>query len=200
MQSLMSNSKQSEQDAAANWKSLQAELGLISDESEAKPAGRAPQQAAGKTTDQPPSMWGTTPPAGQPLPKESPFIEGSIPVPADVGEPQEAVVTDEPEAAAPGSEHEVEVGEAPEEITEPEAETEEEDKRPSRRRRGRRRQRSDGDRRDETEAPETSAEPSAESDEGAEDEEDEEAEAVPFADWNVPSWQELIGSLYRPER
>jgi hypothetical protein len=25
-------------------------------------------------------------------------------------------------------------------------------------------------------------------------------EEDPYADWNIPSWQELIASLYRPER
>ena len=30
--------------------------------------------------------------------------------------------------------------------------------------------------------------------------EDEEEETISFANWNVPSWQELIASLYRPER
>ena len=30
------------------------------------------------------------------------------------------------------------------------------------------------------------------------DEDDDEGES--YADWNVPSWQELIASLYRPDR
>ena len=31
-------------------------------------------------------------------------------------------------------------------------------------------------------------------------EEDDEEETISFANWSVPSWQELIASLYRPER
>ena len=33
-----------------------------------------------------------------------------------------------------------------------------------------------------------------------EDEDDIEVEPISFADWTVPTWNELIGSLYRPER
>jgi hypothetical protein len=29
---------------------------------------------------------------------------------------------------------------------------------------------------------------------------DDEEETISFANWSVPSWQELIASLYRPER
>ena len=35
-------------------------------------------------------------------------------------------------------------------------------------------------------------------DNAATDDDDEPIET--FADWNVPSWQEIVGSLYRPER
>jgi hypothetical protein len=43
-------------------------------------------------------------------------------------------------------------------------------------------------------------------DEGADEtpppaeEDDEIDEEISFANWTVPSWQELIASLYRPER
>jgi hypothetical protein len=29
---------------------------------------------------------------------------------------------------------------------------------------------------------------------------DDEEEEISFANWNAPSWQELIAGLYRPER
>ena len=145
-------------------------------------------------------MWGAEfPKGGEPLPNESPFIEGSLPVHGEGSATTEPPGADEPEAATPSGDHEVEVGEAPEEIPETE-----EEKRP-RRRRGRRRRRSEGgpreDAPEEREMPDESA---ADADQGEEDageeDDEEEVEIVPFADWNVPSWQELIGSLYRPER
>jgi hypothetical protein len=41
-------------------------------------------------------------------------------------------------------------------------------------------------------------EPAAEVAPEPEDEEEDEGDT--YADWNVPSWQELIASLYRPDR
>ena len=32
------------------------------------------------------------------------------------------------------------------------------------------------------------------------EDDDEDVEPIVLTDWNVPTWQELIGSLYRPER
>ncbi|HWY86465.1 MAG TPA: hypothetical protein VNX28_07065, partial [Gemmataceae bacterium] len=36
--------------------------------------------------------------------------------------------------------------------------------------------------------------------EAVHEEEDDDEEIDKLTDWNVPSWAELIGSLYRPER
>jgi hypothetical protein len=137
---------------------------------------------------------------------------------AAVPEPDVEHLTSEDVATGDGSaEHEVEMGEAPEEVpdgepeVEAEAETEpNEEKRPNRRRRGRRRRRSDGDGdRSNAHTGRDEAEQGSPMDKVADDEvadSDDEEEDVdeggiePFADWSVPSWQELIGSLYRPER
>jgi len=110
------------------------------------------------------------------------------------------------------SAQEVEVGEAPEEIPD-EPLTGEEKRRRRRRRRRRRGQDGDGES-EAAEVVQAGAEPAAgppnledadeedAADDGLADEEDEEeeAESISFADWTVPSWNELIGSLYRPER
>ena len=206
MQSAMNDPKQQNQDAAANWRALQAELGLVADGPESMtpeaPRTATRQEQASKTAEPKPpaSMWESdSAHGGEPLPKESPFIEGSIPVHAEAAE---MPLGDEPEAVSPDADREVEVGEAPEEV--PDAEPEAEEEKPRRRRRGRRRRRSDGGPREEVaEERETGEEPAADEDQGDEDageEDEDEAEVERFADWSVPSWQELIGSLYRPER
>ncbi len=46
---------------------------------------------------------------------------------------------------------------------------------------------------------EADTEPAEEVPEAVEEEEDDD-EKLSFANWNVPSWQELIASLYRPDR
>ncbi|HLW64943.1 MAG TPA: hypothetical protein VKS79_06440 [Gemmataceae bacterium] len=204
----MSDPKQQEEN---NWKALQAELGLIPDQPEPNP--NEPQSLAAKEPasklaepEPPSSMWAGELPVGrEPLPQESPFVEGSMTANVEFAEEAETALADEPEPTPADSENEVEVGEAPEEIPEAEAEPEAEDEKRPRRRRGRRRRRSEGGQREETaeerESPEEPAAEEEQGDEGAGDEEDEEeVESVPFADWSVPSWQELIGSLYRPER
>ena len=81
------------------------------------------------------------------------------------------------------------------------AETSEEDK-PKRRRRGRGRGRDRRGKEDEVEREETpEEEPVAEEEEEpfAVEEEDDE-DATDYSDWSVPSWQDLIASLYRPDR
>src|SRR5262249_54282830 len=209
MRTAMSDPKKQEQDAAANWKALQAELGLVSEDPEPRSPSPAREEPAARPSAPEPqaSMWGSEPrPAAEPLPTESPFLEGLIPAGANADDNMNVPVLEQAEGEA-GSEHEVEVGEAPEESPETEVESEEE-KRP-RRRRGRRRRRPDGSspREEAAEEREGSAAPAAD-EEDAEDGGDEadepagedEVEAEPFVDWNVPSWQELIGSLYRPER
>jgi hypothetical protein len=86
---------------------------------------------------------------------------------------------------------------------EPADETEEPEEKPQRRRR-RSRQRSrpepqsEADDTFDEEDREEEAEPEAE--EPAEDVHEDDDEPDNLADWNVPSWQELIASLYRPER
>jgi hypothetical protein len=78
---------------------------------------------------------------------------------------------------------------------------EEEDKnaRPGRRRRGRKEEvRSHRDEEPEREELDDSAEEERDAErEAADDDDDSDTD---FSDWNVPSWQELIGSLYRPDR
>jgi ribonuclease E len=205
MQFLMSDPKQQEQDS---WKALQAELGLIPEEPKAKePATPTRRESTPEPAEpEPPaSMWGSKPPVGsEPLAKESPFIEGSMTANVEISGEAESAFGDEPEPTRAESENEVEMGEAPEEIPEAEAEAETEEEKRPRRRRGRRRRRSEGGQRDEpAEERESPEEPAAEEEQGDEagmEEDEEEVEAEPFADFSVPSWQELIGSLYRPDR
>jgi hypothetical protein len=205
MQILMSDPKQQQQDS---WKALQAELGLTPEEPESKPkepAALAPSEPTAKKVAPPASIWDSDPPgANEPLPNESPFVEGSMTANVEIPEEAETEIADEPEPAAAGSDHEVEVGEAPEEIPEADAEPEAEEEKPRRRRRGRRRRRSDSGAPEEgAEGPEALEESAADdpgNDDTGEEEGEAEAETEPFTDWNVPSWQELIGSLYRPER
>jgi ribonuclease E len=207
----MNDPKQQEPDAAANWLALQAELGLVAEEPKAtaKESPRAParQEPAPKPQDlQPPvSLWGSdSAPGNVPLPDESPFNEGAIPIDAELAERSESPGADELDAPAANADHEVEMGEAPEEIPEVDVEPEAEGEKRQRRRRGRRRRRSESGPRDEAaEEPESQEDPPTEEsqrDEAVGDEDEEEAELERFADWNVPSWQELIGGLYRPDR
>jgi hypothetical protein len=51
----------------------------------------------------------------------------------------------------------------------------------------------------ETEA-ESAEEPEEVPEAVAAEEEEDDDEKLSFANWNVPSWQELIASLYRPDR
>jgi hypothetical protein len=71
------------------------------------------------------------------------------------------------------------------------------------------RRRGRGRSRGESERIETAKEPDSDEDEGgmeevpeetAQTEDEADEEEISFANWTVPSWQELIASLYRPER
>jgi hypothetical protein len=185
-----------------NWKALQVALGLVPDEMPV-PAPRAKEAP-------PPS-----PPqrAAAPPRFESSFQESAEALPAGAGESAEPFESNSnassPEAA--GAEQEVEVGEAPEEIPEEPSDEQTAPGEKRRRRRRRRRRRGAGETADDgaakSEGLPDGAGPTAgeddaadEEDDGAADEDEEEIEPLSIPDWNVPTWQELIASLYRPER
>jgi hypothetical protein len=132
----------------------------------------------------------------------------------------EGIISPEPEvesAAEVEEGQEVEVGEAPEEIPDEPAPADDKKRRRRRRRRGRRGGAEGGP--ESAEAPGVdesgplfdsgaempaaagNAEDLEEEEDGVEEDEDDiEVEPISFADWTVPTWNELIGSLYRPER
>lgn len=200
----MSELSSEERERLENWKALQLALGLSPDE--APPA--APKAE----------------PAKAPEPTVRPMIirETKAAVPEEHEEIHlfgEGIMPAEPvvkSAAEVEEGQEVEVGEAPEEIPDEPSPPEEKKRRRRRRRRGRRGGEAGGEAAGEateqTEAGplfDTGAEPpaSAEADEfeeeeevSDEDEDEVEVEPISFADWTVPTWNELIGSLYRPER
>src|SRR5207248_1331916 len=106
------------------------------------------------------------------------------------------------------------VGEAPEEVESEPAAEEEKRRRRRRRRRGRKPNEGTADEQPAANGPAPEAGGLADTgdaglpevaegdddlDDG-DDEDDDEVEPISFADINVPTWQELIASLYRPER
>ena len=190
------------------WKLLQQELGLVPAED---PAARAPRPAP-----PPPKPVADVPPD---LPSPSPALE--VPPPPRVPEPaDEPLPTVRVEFAADlaanaepptAEENVVEMGEAPEEIPEEPAPPDDgKRKRRRRRRRGRKPDEAPAINGEATQPVAADAqgipEPADQSDEeeddaGAEDDDDDDdVEPIVLTDWNVPTWQELIGSLYRPER
>jgi hypothetical protein len=201
----MSELNNEEQERIESWKALQLALGLSPEEVEANAARQMSQPA--------------------PVEPQQPIVKHAKkavePVEEEVHLFGEGLVTPEPVIESEAEEEsgqEVEVGEAPEEVPEEPAPPEEKKRRRRRRRRGRR-----GESGAEGGASETGESEVAgplfdtgeeippigvdaeelgdeeELEEAAEDEE-EEIEPISFSDWNVPTWNELIGSLYRPER
>jgi ribonuclease E len=204
----MSELSNEEQERLENWKALQLALGLSPEEVAASmpPPASPPKTEAQVTPPAPPAFKRET--KAPPLESEEIHLFG------------EGIISPEPEvesAADVEDGQEVEVGEAPEEIPDEPAPADDKKRRRRRRRRGRRGGAEGGP--DSAEAPgaeeagplfDTGAEmPAAaanaedleDEEEGAEEEEDDiEVEPISFADWTVPTWNELIGSLYRPER
>jgi hypothetical protein len=200
----MSELSTEEQERLDNWKALQLALGISPEEAA---ANYAPAKPPAPPTMAPPPHRAERP-AAPPAPEEIHLFG-------------EGLALDEPTVESHGdaeSGQEVEVGEAPEEIPEDPASPDDQKRRRRRRRRGRR-----GDNENGGEAKpgegiksdsSTNAAPGApmlpqdvedtddeELDDGAiGDDDEEEVEHISFADWTVPSWNELIGSLYRPER
>jgi hypothetical protein len=190
-----------EQQRLENWKDLQLALGISPDDAPpANPSNAAPARPAAPVIPPPRPERPKLPPAAEEIHL---FGEGLV--------LEEPAVESQSEAE---SAQEVEVGEAPEEIPDEPASAEE--KRHRRRRRRRRRGGSDDNGENEpAEAVQPGGEAiggpaapadveDAEDDDGTDDEladdDEEEVESISFADWTVPSWNELIGSLYRPER
>jgi len=232
----MSKSENTKKEPSSDWTALQIQLGLLPDEPQSRdvlptaepfekrpadtiaPAPIEPHGPTEKVQPVKPSSM-DTPPRPAP-PTDDPFTSGGfgagiLPLGTEEMDDSEPVTDEEhtgdSSLTEPSSEHEVEMGEAPEEVPDTEPEVEE-DKRHHRRRRGRRNRRGDGAEREEggsrgekRDSPsDTGNENAEESVEGAdvedEEQEDHEVEPEPFVDWSVPSWQELIASLYRPDR
>ena len=202
-----------ESDEQARWHALQVELGLLSPGEAPPPPPPQPPMEPRREREAAPAP--TRIAQGMPAPESTSFGEG-IPEFGDV--PAAEIPPESPEG--PGEQN-VEMGEAPEEVENEPAP--EEEKRRGRRRRGRRRGRrgaGQGEDGGEPVAPMEGGQetPSGaggppEADEGeddsdaddstplAGDEEDEqEVDPISFANFDVPTWQELIASLYRPER
>lgn len=195
-----------EKERLENWRALQIALGLVPDE--------LPVPAS-EVTSPPPAAPTLREPAPQaPRVRDSTDDAAVEVLAAEMLSPTESSAEAE-SAPVAGEEQEVEVGEAPEEV--PEEPGEEQgpgDKKRRRRRRRRRRGAGEGGTEAAAEAngepsavglPGAEAEPplaDAEGGEGDDEFEDEEEEIEPISipDWNVPTWQELIESLYRPER
>ncbi len=205
----MSELNNDEQDRIENWKALQLALGLSPEEAEANAARQMSEQSPPEAPAEP------EPPV---LKRDKKPVQ---PVEEDVHLFGEGIVTAEPALESDAEEEsgqEVEVGEAPEEVPDEPAPTDEKKRRRRRRRRGRRGENGAESAGNETaEAEETgplfdSGEeiPSSgansedlddeEDDEETGEDDEDEIEPISFADWNVPTWNELIGSLYRPER
>lgn len=201
-----------EQQRQENWRALQIALGLDPNDVPPPPAPKpaatpssapavAPRSPRNKATPEPVATGGF----GAGL-----LDEIEMPVVAKVG----VEATLQSSTAAPSDDQEVEVGEAPEEVPEEPGEESGEagDKKRRRRRRRRRRNGDETEAAGETVNGEASADalPAAsadapiiesDADEGdEEDDEDDDIEPLQIPDWNVPTWQELIGGLYRPER
>jgi hypothetical protein len=191
----------SEQERLQNWRALQIELGLISDEAVVHvPASEPTSDVSSAEHDETPSSNPVS-------------VDSSSASDQETGD---LVTTDY--TVAESTEQEVEVGEAPEEVPdEPGEELGTTEKKRRRRRRRRRRNdaaettSSDGEDPDshangaltEGESPaedDSSSEETDDTDDGADDDDEEVIEPIVLPDWNVPTWQELIDSLYRPER
>jgi hypothetical protein len=191
-----------------NWKALQVALGLVPDEMP------VPMQQVKES-----------PPPNPPTPakltrSESIYEEITEPEPMREREESAPVDLNSPAPARDASdpEQEVEVGEAPEEVPEEPADEQTAPGEKRRRRRRRRRRRGAGEAADDgagksdsplegaegAAGPTEAAEAGDEEDDGGEDDltddDEEEIEPLSIPDWNVPTWQELIASLYRPER
>lgn len=199
-----------EQERLARWRELQIELGLAVDEPAAPAASVVPAPPV------PPP-----PPPPVPVPPPAARVVNVEPEPLPFELPPESELIPETSDSGDGTENQVEVGEAPEELTDTDGPPDGDKKR----RRRRRRRRKGGPEAAPTAAPglaspaiadaatpETLAPPSDDTDlsEGDEylddgeaaddDDDDDDIEPISFSDIVVPSWQELIASLYRPER
>jgi len=212
-----------EREELDRWKALQRELGLEpSDERRPEPERQAPPPGAEIRAE---STHGARPEhdrgnlirhahGAAELPSSAQqHMPDTLAEEAVFGAGIELELGDMPEQV---SEDNVEVGEAPEEVPDPEGEPAlEGDKRRRRRRRRRgRRGRNEGGADQESIAggPESTASGSppedvaededADEDSDADEDNDDEDEVEPlsFTDWSVPTWNELIASLYRPER
>lgn len=187
-----------EKERLENWRALQISLGLVPDE--------LPVPAAEMTA--PPAPRAPEPPAARKSADDR-IVEA---VAVEMLRPTEPAESETLPLAA-GAEQEVEVGEAPEEV--PEEPGEEPGAPGDKKRRRRRRRRRRGEGAAEGAPAEANGEPGAAGMPGAgaepplaEDEEEEmegeedeeEIEPISIPDWNVPTWQELIDALYRPER
>jgi hypothetical protein len=217
-----------ERDEQERWKALQIELGLTpSDDFSPEPARperppappiHAESPHGGPSEDDRGDLGPRVEPRA--IPDVRTPVERHIP---DAGIEEVAfgagIDLELDDSVEPASVDNVEVGEAPEEVPDPEPETAAEvDKRRRRRRRGRRGRRDRDEARPEEEAVGTGSEspanglPVEEMAEGEDDsaddsdaefddgDDDDEVEPLSFTDWNVPTWNELIASLYRPER
>lgn len=195
----------SEQERLQNWRALQVELGLIPDETIVP----VPEAEAAPLSDEvsPPGEPGEAVAGDSDLPETtSEAIAGA----ADESLGEYSV--------ADSAERDVEVGEAPEEVPdEPGDDTAAPEKKRRRRRRRRRKSEASVDEpTSDAGAPGTdtasaslngevtpdgeTSELEGDDDEGEVEEDEEEIEPISLPDWNVPTWQELIDSLYRPER
>jgi len=192
-----------------NWKALQVALGLAPEET---PVPVQPVVAS--PLPNPPPV--VPPPRAAAEFAEKPKTDVAPEIRRQTSGEEPLVALESASTAGPESadaEREVEVGEAPEEIPEETSEELAAQGDNHRRRRRRRRRRGGGDGADESAVKSdgplenaglpspsaTDADDEAQ-DDGEEDEDEEEIEPLSIPDWNVPTWQELIASLYRPER
>ncbi len=201
-----------------NWKALQVALGLVPEEMpipvRPEPANEPPSPPrAAPTPPRPKAEFSEIPAhdSDSEIRQASSFEEPS--------QPHDPASSDDATQGTAGDDQEVEVGEAPEEV--PEEPSEEQgapgDKRRRRRRRRRRRgggegsgedsargeeqsETAEGDDRSPTSADDAGDDGQDDGDDDIVEEDEEEIEPLSITDWNVPTWQELIASLYRPER
>jgi ribonuclease E len=189
-----------EKERLENWKALQIALGLVPEETP------VPVNEVAATKPEPKSKPAEPPPATTVDAHDAAPEEEIVSGPA-----VEEFAAAEPAATPADAAQEVE---APEEIPEEPSEEPAPPGEKRRRRRRRRRRRGGGDAPEgapaEAGAPPSNGQPTEEPaaedaetfEEGDEEGEDDEEEIEPLSipDWNVPTWQELIASLYRPER
>lgn len=218
----MNEAQHETDDQLDHWQALQRELGLTPAEPAAAPKPPLPVPTPAPVAPLPrvqATVVATPPPIVESAPAE--------PVEADLGRIDTALVLTQEVTAEMLEES---LGDAPEAGTDDEEDAGTPgDKRPRRRRRRRRRGGREDARETESPAPAveivasmpaapepmpvpvlvTAVEEPAD-EEAPEEVEDAPADPVvdteeavepePYADWNVPSWQELIASLYRPDR